>query len=116
MCETRSESTMSSKQIAQALQGAGAGAGCSSVMVPVSVRVPVLVLELTVVLGHKSDLLLERLDIAEAAKSSRQSSSTPISSRQYTLREVALRNISNIFSSRVRCTLCLATSTTASFL
>ena len=25
-------------------------------MVPVSVRVPVLVLELTVVLGHKSDL------------------------------------------------------------
>ena len=73
-------------------------------MVPVSVRVPVLVLELTVVLGHKSDLdninamqillrsicldqdlLLERLDIAEAAKSSRQSSSTPSSSRQYTL-------------------------------
>ena len=70
-----------------------------------------LVLELTVVLGHKSDLsmqlrysglalyvskhvltniartylLLERLDIAEAARSSRQSSSTPISSRQYTL-------------------------------
>ena len=76
----------------------------TSVMVPVSVRVPVLVLELTVVLGHKSDLegfnamqiplrsiclernlLLERLDIAEAAKSSRQSSSTPSSSRQYTL-------------------------------
>ena len=28
----------------------------TSVMVPVSVRVPVLVLELTVVLGHKSDL------------------------------------------------------------
>ena len=77
----------------------------TSVMVPVSVRVPVLVLELTVVLGHKSDLdmhqfnenssfkkkcidqdlLLERLDIAEAAKSSLQSSSTPSSSRQYTL-------------------------------
>ena len=28
----------------------------TSVIVPVSVRVPVLVLELTVVLGHKSDL------------------------------------------------------------
>ena len=27
-------------------------------MVPVSVRVPVLVLELTVVLGHKSDLFI----------------------------------------------------------
>ena len=75
----------------------------TSVIVPVSVRVPVLVLELTVVLGHKSDLegidadlrileykedadlLLERLDIAEVARSSLLSSSIPSSSRQYTL-------------------------------
>ena len=34
----------------------------TSVIVPVSVRVPVLVLELTVVLGHKSDLDMFRCD------------------------------------------------------
>ena len=75
MCETRSESIISSKQMAQARQGAATGGGCSfndifknepqqnalftSVIVPVSVRVPVLVLELTVVLGHKSDLSMQ---------------------------------------------------------
>ena len=40
----------------------------TSVIVPVSVRVPVLVLELTVVLGHKSDLEDNLMQILETEK------------------------------------------------